>query len=309
MANCFFSLVFSSTLSAEALQAPTSQDYFDSPVEQSFHRQKVITTMKKEVNSYSERLHDLQDRFYRIFYGQEGASSHLAPFSDTSEPLAPILTNENTKGNYIDAVEPKKEGSPRSQLAFEVDAAEGKVPQAKEERFLGSGRGYWILRSGLLIPHSSNKSSSGSNVKYRKYNSGVLTELMVGAKIERIRIGAGVMFRFNSFHSSSYEANPGNHFESGNGSSTFGGCLEVCYYHAISKQFELFARMGLGYGVSVIEDSVSGNSRYDPTFILSPSVGGRWNFSDSLSLDFGYSYVHENEAPAHGLVLGLAGKI
>ena len=76
-----------------------------------------------------------------------------------------------------------------------------------------------------------------------------------------------------------------------------------------SDSFDFLVSLGLGYGVTVIEDSLSGNARYDPTFLLTPGVGGRWNFSTNYAFEFGYRYVREDEVPAHAFELGLSGKI
>jgi len=306
------SYIISVSLSAQELAPTEVQDYFDTPHAQSYHRQKVITTMKKEVNSYSERLHDLQQRFYQIFYGQGEGDPFAAPFQQTSVPPLPSTSKPAEKGIYVPPKETEIEGIQSGKLAFEVDVSQGKnsVKQNEtKERFLGSGKGYWVIRSGFAYPHEPQRGSFGGAEKYRKYKTGFLINAAGGYVINQVRIGLGVYYRRNSFHSSSYEGNPVQGFESGKGASTFAAYLDLGFDYPISDSFDFLVSLGLGYGVTVIEDSLSGNARYDPTFLLTPGVGGRWNFSTNYAFEFGYRYVREDEVPAHAFELGLSGKI
>ena len=296
----------------QVLSPLQAQDYFESPHSQGYQRQKVITTMKKEVNSYSERLHDLQERFYQIFYGQDGNSSFDAPFKNTSIPSPAVVPMTKPKGAYLPPEPIVYEESSGQQLAFEVDVSQGMNPRLEEgagDRFLGSGKGYWVIRSGLAYPYETQTGSTGGVTKYRKYKTGFLMNAVGGYAMNNWRFGAGVHFRRNLFHSSSYQGNSGKGFGSSKGATTFGALLDLGYHYPLLDDFDIILNFGAGYGVSVVQDSLSGDSRYDPTFLLLPGVGGRWNFSSNYSFDFGYRFVREDEVPVHAFELGFAGKI
>ena len=305
--------MFVAEMDAQPLASPEVHDYFGSPHEKTYHRQKVITTMKREVNSYSERLHDLQNRFYKIFYGQEDAASFNAPFKNPKDPQFVPLRQSESKGTYL----PPKDSvpvdmAPEQKLAFEVDVSKGAPPESRgvdQDRFLGSGKGYWVIRSGLTIPYQTNRGSFGGAEKYRKYKPGILLQAVGGVTYENFRFGLGLHYRRNSFHSSSYEGSPSDVLDSEKGASTLGSFLDFGYKYPLINSFDLMISLGLGYGVTIVQDSVSGDSRYDPTFLLSPGVGGEWNFSDRFSLDFGYRFLREDEAPVHVFEVGLAGQI
>ena len=77
--------------------------------------------------------------------------------------------------------------------------------------------------------------------------------------------------------------------------------------------FGIYSTLGLGYGLSVVEDfSPSPNgpdrTRLDPFLYASVGVGATFTPTDFLALSLGYRYFHEEEVPAHGLELGLIGK-
>ena len=311
---CFLLCDMSLTeIGAQPLASPQVQDYFESPHEKTYHRQKVITTMKREVNSYSERLHDLQNRFYKIFYGHEGSASFNAPFNNPEDPQFLPLHQSEPKGTYVS---PKDSApvveAPEQKLAFEVDVSKGEIPESgtlAHDRFLGSGRGYWIIRSGLTLPYQTQRGSFGGAEKNRKYKPGILLQAIGGFTHENFRFGLGLHYRRNSFHSSSYVGSPSNVLGSDKGANTLGSFLDFGYKYPLLNSFDLMISFGLGYGVTIVQDSVSGDSRYDPTFLLSPGVGGKWNFSDRFSLDFGYRFLREDEVPVHVFEIGLAGQI
>ena len=308
----FFTFMFFKTvgLFAQELTPLQAQDYFSSPHSQSYHRQKVISTMKKEVNSYSERLHDLQKRFYQVFYGQDGNSSFDVPFKNTTDPPSFMPTNRQPVGTYLPPAEIVNEEKPGQKLAFEVDVSKDMTPGLEEgERFLGSGKGYWIIRTGLAYPYETHTGSSRGATKYRKYKTGFLLNASGGYAMDHWRFGAGIHFRRNLFHSSSYQGNPSQGYGSDKGASTFGALLDFVYSFPLLDSFYIEFSLGAGYGVAVVQDSLSGGSRYDPTFLLLPGIGGRWNFSSNYSFGFGYRYVREDEVPVHAFELGFAGKI
>ena len=92
------------------------------------------------------------------------------------------------------------------------------------------------------------------------------------------------------------------------------GFLEVGYTHAFTPWFGLYSSLGLGYGVSVVEDyapllsSGQDRTRLDPFFYASGGLGAVFTPTDHLALSLGYRYHHEREVPAHALELGLEGK-
>lgn len=299
----------------QALPVKPAQDYFDSPQGQSYHRQKVISTMKKEVNSYSERVHDLQSRFYEIFYGRDYDNSFDAPFQNTLNPEPPVRSEEKKLGHYVSPKEIVVEDSPSRQLAFEVDVlkdGQPDDPSSNGKRFLGGGNGYWILRPGMTFPHAERKGSYGGPVKFRKYKPGFSLDLAGGYTFDNLMLGVGGIFRRNEFDDESWEGVPGNRMNAGSSSMTLAGYVDLGISHNLSPRFDLLARLGLGYGVSIIEDfstslSTQDRTRYDPTFFGSVGLGARWRFSEKIVLDFGYRYLLEDETPAHCMEAGLAG--
>ncbi|MEL0098505.1 MAG: hypothetical protein VW907_03010, partial [Opitutae bacterium] len=54
--------------SPNALSARKVQDYFQDVESKSYYQQERIRSMKGEMNEYSERLHNLQEKFHKIFY-------------------------------------------------------------------------------------------------------------------------------------------------------------------------------------------------------------------------------------------------
>ena len=97
-----------------------------------------------------------------------------------------------------------------------------------------------------------------------------------GYAMNRWRFGAGVHFRRNLFHSSSYQGNSGQGFGSSKGATTFGALLDLGYHYPLLDDFDIILSFGAGYGVSVVQDSLSGDSRYDPTSLLLPGSGGKY---------------------------------
>ena len=46
--------------------------------------------MKGEMNEYSERLHGLQEKFHRIFYGKSTDRLHQSPFGKKEKNFIPL---------------------------------------------------------------------------------------------------------------------------------------------------------------------------------------------------------------------------
>ena len=66
--------------SPNVLNARKVQDYFQDVESKSYYQQERIRSMKGEMNEYSERLHDLQEKFHNIFYGKSTDELHQDPF-------------------------------------------------------------------------------------------------------------------------------------------------------------------------------------------------------------------------------------
>ena len=64
-------------------------DYFESVDDKSFYQQQRIYGMKGEINDYSKRLNNLQNRFDEIFYGLSSKKSFSTPFDLSEEPQRP----------------------------------------------------------------------------------------------------------------------------------------------------------------------------------------------------------------------------
>jgi hypothetical protein len=66
-------------------------DYYETVNDKSFYQLKRIHGMKGELNSYSEKLHNLQDRFDKIFYGLSPKGNFQTPFDTTMQPARPVV--------------------------------------------------------------------------------------------------------------------------------------------------------------------------------------------------------------------------
>jgi hypothetical protein len=77
--------------SPNALGARNVQDYFQDVESKSYYQQERIRSMKGEMNEYSERLHGLQEKFHKIFYGSSTNELYHSPlrrlYEDPPESL------------------------------------------------------------------------------------------------------------------------------------------------------------------------------------------------------------------------------
>ncbi len=345
----FLSLLHSWVIaqSPNALGSRNVQDYFQDVESKSYYQQERIRSMKGEMNEYSERLHGLQEKFHKIFYGNPTDEIHQTPFGSKekiSYPKRKYREPVPIEEVHSIARRPSSKSSNEkrsNQLAFSVDQskatsekevesqeeplvlplAEEKniVQEVKRESFSNVSRfgGYLILRPGVAIPYKTKNSHYGvSGTKHRKYDPGLALTLSGGYRWNGWKFGGGVLYRKNDHDSKSYEKNGAitHPFANGSDSTTIAGFFESGYTHSFNQWVGLYGLLGLGYGVSIVEDFAplfSGGvdrSRLDPFFFASAGFGVTWTPTEFFALSLGYRYLHEREVPAHSLEIGLEGK-
>jgi hypothetical protein len=335
-------IVFSSlgvAQSPNALSARKVQDYFQDVESKSYYQQERIRSMKGEMNEYSERLHTLQEKFHKIFYGRSTDELHQSPFGDREKisypkrkyrdpvPLEDVESIVRRPTNRADA------NPPSNQLAFTVQDSTPSVPQEEpvesspnrskkaENIQLSSSAssfgGYLILRPSVAIPYKDQTTHNGpGKTKHREYKTGMSISLAGGYRWKGWKFGGGVLYRENEHDSESYEKNGAatEPFASGSQSTSIAGFIETVYTHSFNPWFGVYGTLSLGYGVSRIEDfapalsSWNDRSRLDPFFYASGGLGLSWTPSQHFAASLGYRYLHEKEVPAHAIELGLEGK-
>ena len=176
--------------------------------------------------------------------------------------------------------------------------------------------GYLIIRPGVIFPYKKQTShQSPSKTKHREYEVGMAVTLSAGYRWKGLKFGGGLLYRQNEHDSDSYEKN-GVHtkpFADGSKSMSIAGFIEGGYTHSFNHLFGIYGTIGLGYGVSVIEDfapalSGSDRTRLDPFFLATVGLGATWTPIDNFALSLGYRYLHEDEVPAHAIEVGVEGK-
>ena len=359
----FVSLLFFSNSgfaqSPSALDARKVQDYFQDVESKSYYQQERIRSMKGEMNEYSERLHGLQERFHKIFYGKSSDRLHQSPFGDRERISYPKRTYR--KPMPMPEVEsivrrPSKYSKPEkesSQLAFTVDesgppnyiieeelaladSSSGPFAQDIEEPYSSESSEmtnsfsrqirksakagvYLILRPGITFPYSTKvKKVNPGKEKQRKYKPGELVTFSAGYDWGRFFIGGGALYRRNEHESfpHSYEMNSGDKkpFNDNSNSMSAAGFFELGMEIPLSDSFNFIGDLGLGYGVSFVEDFSPGHvpyntnrTRVDPFFFGSAGLGFSWEPTDHFALQLGYKYLYENEVPAHAAQIGFKG--
>ena len=329
--------------SPNALDSRKVQDYFQDVESKSYYQQERIRSMKVEMNEYSERLHGLQEKFHKIFYGKSSDRLHESPFGDREKISYPQRTyRERIPMSEVNSIvrKPEKYSQPKkesSQLAFTVDeSGRSNIDAGKDNAYLSADDqmltntninepnsglgGYLIIRPGALFPYKDQTTHTGPNKsKHRKYKPGFGVSLSGGYRYNGFNFGAGILFRKNEHDSESFErnlySNPNNQpFANGSESMSIAGFIEVGYTHSFNSWFGLYSSLGLGYGVSKVEDfaptltSYNDRTRLDPFFFASGGIGAVFTPTDFLAISLGYRYLHEREVPAHALELGLVGK-
>ena len=65
--------------------------YYENLDDKTYFHQRRIHGMKGELNDYSQKLHNLQQRFDQIFYGLSANQSFKTPFMFPINPFAPPM--------------------------------------------------------------------------------------------------------------------------------------------------------------------------------------------------------------------------
>ena len=232
--------------SPNALSARKVQDYFQDVESKSYYQQERIRSMKGEMNEYSERLHSLQEKFHKIFYGRSSESLHQSPFNDQEkisypsrkyrDPV-PVLDAENMVRRPSMRTEQKNKSN---QLAFTVEDSKPSIAQEElnsgnfasnqplasanpsgfhsgddnrkdaSVEFSNSSHfgGYLILRPGVAIPYKGQKTYNGLNkIKHREYKPGLSLMMSAGYRWNEWKLGGGLFYRENAHDTGSFEKN------------------------------------------------------------------------------------------------------
>ena len=320
--------------SAISSQKPIT-DYFESVDDKSFYQSQRIHGMKREINDYSQRLHNLQTRFDEIFYGLSRGGSFQKPFDtelsptrpereslyDSKVSVSPGLPSTSNPGPVspgrvpADLFEPEEQ-NPVNQLAFQVEApgtyTEGGETKAlfnpKSQASNGMGK-YFILTPGFAIPYKVHKPSIpiSNKEKYTRYDPGVSMLFAGGFQRNNFRFGLGGLYKRHQHHKSSYEFHtsyPGpshrRYFQ--HSAETFAGFLDLSYESNLIGNLGGYIGLGLGYYLSIIEDP---RRRLDHGLFATGNLGLAYNFNEMIALRLGYRYLHDEETPAHVAELGL----
>jgi len=232
--------------SPNALNSRKVQDYFQDVESKSYYQQERIRSMKGEMNEYSERLHSLQEKFQKIFYGRTTDELHQSPFGDKEKISYP-------KRKYRDPIPMEDVESiirrpssraetkpPSNQLAFTVEDSSpsietkeslnndfastqssnfdqpaelfsSKIDESRNVPISSSSSsfgGYFILRPGVTIPYKDQTTHNGpAKTKHREYKPGMSISLAGGYRWKGWKLGGGVLYRENEHDSESYEKN------------------------------------------------------------------------------------------------------
>ena len=73
--------------------------YYENLDDKTYFHQRRIHGMKGELNDYSQKLHNLQQRFDQIFYGLSANRSFKTPFDVSNQPVRPSYANR-FEGNF-----------------------------------------------------------------------------------------------------------------------------------------------------------------------------------------------------------------
>ncbi len=290
-------------------------DYYENMDDKSFYQQKRIHGIKGELNNYSEKLHNLQDRFDKIFYGLSSQGSFKTPFDTSKKPDRPVFERnfepnvtgvESDKQNTHSPIinNPVEPLSSQNQLAFNVNSPGSFT---KDDQVVStfnpnarSGLGYYfLLRPGVAFPYKIHKNSQS----YKRYDPGFSAVLAGGFKVNGFKIGLGSGYKKNSFHDTSKLYTTSKHLTGA--CETFSGYLDLGYEFNLVNSIDAYLGLGVGYYLSLIEDNKDLSSRKEHDLFVSGSAGMAWRFSELFALSIGYRYFYENEAPAHLAELGL----
>ena len=87
--------------SPNALDSRKVQDYFQDVESKSYYQQEHYPLDEVEMNEYSERLHGLQEKFHKIFYGKSSDRLHESPFGDREKISYPQRTYRERASTYV----------------------------------------------------------------------------------------------------------------------------------------------------------------------------------------------------------------
>ena len=300
-------------------------DYFEKVDDKSFYQQQRIHGMKGEINDYSKRLNQLQNRFDEIFYGLSSRKPFSTPFDTSNLPQRPeprrwFEENENTlfleEGSPFPSsdVDSKPGAENSNQLAFQVESPGRFIEENGKTKALfnpknstgrPSGR-YLILSPSLSFVSKIHRPNHAvSKTRYKRYDPGFAINLSGGWEKNGLRYGLGGLFKINSHHETSYykapyQIPPKQYFK--NSSQTFAAYLDLGYQLGFNDSLSGYVGLGLGYYLSLIKDP---RKRKDHGVFATAALGLSWQVWDLIALRLGYRYLHEEEAPAHLLDLGL----
>lgn len=287
-------------------------DYYETVNDKSFYQLKRIHGMKGELNSYSEKLHNLQDRFDKIFYGLSSKGNFQTPFDTTMQPVRPVVKPRTPavmpKMEAPTQItpryqEPVEQAPPENQLAFNVDSPgkfsrdDQRVSTFSPDREGGLGY-YFLFKPGVAIPYDIHK----SNHSYKRFDPGFSAILSGGFKIKNFKVGLGGGYKNHSFHDTSKLRSPDRPLTGG--SETFAGYLDLEYTLPIANAWEAYFGLGFGYHLTLIDDNQDLSTRKEHDIFFTGSTGVNWKMSELFALSLGYRYFHENEVPAHIIELG-----
>jgi opacity protein-like surface antigen len=286
-------------------------DYYENMDDKSFYQQKRIHGMKGELNNYSEKLHNLQDRFDKIFYGLSSQGNFKTPFDTSNQPARPVIQPRveytppaaQVNPSLLDDI-PEVNQPSANQLAFNVNSPgtftqDDKVvstfnPNSK------NGAGYYLLfRPGMAFASKIHKNADS----YKRFDHGFSATLAGGFRVNNFNIGLGGVYKKHSFHDDSKLRRPRLLSLTGD-SETYSGFLDLGYNLNVSSSIDLYAGIGVGYYLTLIDDNRDLSSRKDHGVFLTGSTGISWKMSEVFALSLGYRYVYEDEVPAHIVELG-----
>lgn len=299
-------------------------DFFEDVDEKSFYQQKRIYGMKNELNNYSEKLHNLKERFDRIFYGLSSDGRFSTPFDTSSQPQRPIqkpiapsslsfppvstspepVSENNPSPDELNIDKEINATPPQNQLAFNVESAgeftqNDMIVSTFDPELSSKGGYYLILSPGIAFPYEKHNSSKS----FRKYDPGFSGSLTSGLKSGGFRIGLGGIYKRHTFHHSAQLHS--SSIRLAGDTETFAGFLDLGYTFTLSSKLEANIGAGIGYYLSIIDDNGDQSSRKDHDIFLTLSTGLAWRFSEYFSTQMNYRYFHEDEVPAHLIELGL----
>ena len=287
-------------------------EYYDTIDDKSFYQLKRIHGMKGELNSYAQKLHTLQDRFDKIFYGLSSKGNFKTPFDTSVQPSRPVINSatktpspfpvRRTTENPVDEF-PQEDFSPENQLAFNVSSP-GTFTQ--DEKVISTfnphskkGVGYYfIISPGMAFASKIHKNADS----YKRFDDGFSATVAGGFKVNNFNIGLGGIYKKHSFHDDSKLRTPLQPLTGD--SETYSGFLDLGYNLNVSHSIDLYAGIGVGYYLTLIDDNKDLSTRKEHDVFLTASTGISWKMSELFSLSLGYRYFHENEVPAHIAELG-----